>query len=102
MKVVELYYTIGDLCVLLRFGPTAIRQKIKAGEFSPPGADGKPDLGNILNVGGKDIRVPASGVNFWMDKHRMGAVSPVKARNRGELVRKIRQGQTSGLEESHG
>jgi hypothetical protein len=98
VRVCELYYSIADLSTLLRFAEKTLRAKIKAGDFSPPGANGEPDLGNILEISG-ELRVPASGVNHFLDRHRLVYDVGVKARNLGELRRKLGKVQTSGLKE---
>lgn len=94
-RVVELYYSITELTFLLRFSDSTIRKWVKEGAFSPPGEDGLPDFTNILDVGG-DLRVPASGVNFFAGNHPLRRDPGTKARNKAELMRKI------GKEQAHG
>lgn len=82
---------------MLRFSDTFIRKKVKGGEFSPAGADGEPDLTNIIDVDG-DLRVPASGVNLFLRRYSLRYDAGVKARNAGELRRKLGRVQTFGPE----
>lgn len=81
-RVVELYYTVRDLCCLLRYSDTWVKQRIKAGDFG----DG------VLDVSG-DYRVPASGVNAFLDRYKFTGAIPVgtAARTQGELLRKMRR-----------
>jgi hypothetical protein len=86
-RVVEAYYTIGDLAVYLRLSERTVCRKVQEGEFSPGG-----DLSNIKNLAPKgsrpELRIPASGVNWYLDKHPYSPVTPIKARSQGELRRK--------------
>lgn len=80
--IVEKYYTVQQLAWLLEFDAKTIRTKAAAGEFGP----------DVLNIGGKDIRVPASGVHVFTRNHLLAprVEEPVVARSPGELVRKAR------------
>lgn len=86
IRIVEKYYAVRELAFLLGFSETYIRIRIKSGEFSP---SGNP-MENIVEVG-SDIRVPASGVVFWLQKHplKSAAGMGVAARSPGELRRKL-------------
>lgn len=103
-RVVEAYYTIGDLAVYLRLGERTICRKVQAGEFSPGG-----DLSNIKNLAPDgqrpELRIPASGVNWYLDNHPYSPVTPIKARSQGELRRKAGRFspvQTFGPKECNG
>lgn len=78
--VLELYYSVRELAFLLRFGETTIRRWLKEKQFGP--------LDLVLDVAG-DIRVPASGVNEFTKAHPLKYDLGVRARNRGELLRKL-------------
>jgi len=81
MRVAEFFYSQTDLAVLFRRTPKTILAKIKAGEFGP----------GVIQDGG-DYFVPASGVNLFVEQHRIFAeptVEPVPARTLGELRRKL-------------
>lgn len=96
MKVVEMYYTVPDLCFLLRFSDSYIRRQIKAGQFGPREA--------IVQIGDGQLRIPASGVNFFLAQHAMEPPAGIAARSLGELRRKVaaeRAVQTSGAEEAN-
>lgn len=90
-RAVELYYSITELTFLLRFSDSTIRQWIKAGRFSPPSemSSGQPDFSNILDVQG-DIRVPASGVQWFIQNNPLRRDPGTKARNKAELMRKLK------------
>lgn len=87
-RIVELYYSISELCFLLRFSDSTIRKRVKDGDFSTPGEDGLPDRSNILDVQG-DLRVPASGVNWFLSQNALRSDPGTKARNKAELARKL-------------
>lgn len=81
--IVECYYTVQQLAWMLQFDRKTILEWVRAGKF---GAD-------CLNVEGKDVRVPASGVRFWELNHRIQLaeardLAPIVARTLGELKRK--------------
>lgn len=89
-SVVELYYSISELCCIYRFSDKTVRDWVKSGRFSPPGPDEKPDLTNILDIGG-DLRVPASGCLYFQANHPLKYDLGIRARNAGEMRRKIKQ-----------
>lgn len=74
--VVEMHYTVPEICLLIRKASNYVRRKIKAGEF-----------GAAFFIDG-DYIVPASGVNLFLQRHRLEAIG-VKARSEGELRRKL-------------
>ena len=76
-RVVEMHYSVAEVALLLRFTPQWVRERAKAGAF-----------GRCFDIDG-DIRVPASGVNEFLESHPLGAPPGVKARNEGELRRKL-------------
>jgi|GEM_PF-1253740 len=90
MRPVELFYSVSELAILLRFSDATVRRWVKEGRFSPPGEDGKADLSNCLEIG-QDIRVPASGVQFFCAHNPLKYDLGIKARNKGELIRKLKQ-----------
>lgn len=94
-RVVELYYTVAELAFLLRFSEPTIRQRIRDGKFSPPGENGAPDFSNIKDLEG-DLRIPASGVNWYLSQHPFKYDLGVKAVNTAELRRRIRKKEDNG------
>jgi hypothetical protein len=103
-RVVELYYSVAELSLLLRFSEKKVREWVKEGKFSSKGDDGAPDFSNIVEIAG-ELRVPASGVSLFLENHRLVYDMGVKARNRAELKRKLQSRtavQMSGLEEKNG
>jgi hypothetical protein len=119
----ETYFTLGEIQARLPFSEKSIREKVKRGEFSPPGADGQPDLSNILFDG--VFLVPLSGLEHYRVTHAMsvdglvssvvsarlrspaparpGFSSGIRARSIGEARRKLLQtpGANNG-EVTHG
>lgn len=92
MKVCQAYYRVADLVVLLRFSDSYIRRQIRAGEFGP--------RKDIISTDGGELRIPATGVNFFLERHSFEPPNGVQARTPGELKRKLKQQevQTPGHE----
>lgn len=114
---VERYFKVADLAARLDLSPKVIRGALARGEFSPPSAATAPDpdCSNIIDLGG-DVRVPLSGVLFFLAGRRWPALpracaavasmvseprvffadaaleEPVSARSVGELRRKASNG----------
>lgn len=80
IKPIEKYYTVQQLGWLLELDAKTIRLKAHAGAFGDA----------VLNLEGKDLRVPASGVNAYLENQRVFPrdVEPIAARSVGELRRK--------------
>lgn len=109
----ERYFKVGDVAARLDVSPKVIRAALARGEFSPPSfrTAPEPDCSNIVDLGG-DLRVPLSGVLFYLAARRWPALpracaavadmvseprvfladaeleEPIAARNAGELRRK--------------
>jgi hypothetical protein len=94
MKAVEMYYSIEQVALLVGLSTKTIGVKMHAGEFGR----GVVNLGSDA-PGGADYRIPASGVNAWLESRRLfstGEPLPgVSARSIGELRRKVRAGLAS-------
>jgi hypothetical protein len=81
---VEKYYSVAETACLLGFSEKFVRGRLKAGEF--PGAVAIE----------KDIRIPASAINGWLQEHELRGPeevvsrSGVFARSKGELRRRLR------------
>lgn len=84
-RAVEKYYTVAEVALLLSLHPNTVRERIKARDFG----DGVIDLGTEAS---SDFRIPASGVNFFVDSRRIfsAEILPIAARNESELRRKWR------------
>jgi hypothetical protein len=83
MRVVEKFYSVAEVALLLSLCTKTVLDKIKAREL---GAD-------VVNVGSElrpDYRVPASGLNAWLAARRLFREPGIAARNPGELRRKAR------------
>lgn len=88
MKVVEKYYTVQEICLLLGLSDRYVRQQIHDGGFGPTDA--------ILLVD-RSLRVPASAVNEFLRGHKLRPEPGVAARTPAELKRKV---QTLGEEKN--
>lgn len=87
MRVVEKYYSVGELALLLAVCKKTVLRRIEAQEFG----------NQVVNLGASDerpdYRVPASGVNGYLERRRLfseGSEPGVAARSVGELRRKSR------------
>jgi len=81
MRVVEKFYSVAELTLLLSMCAKTLLERIKAGDL---GAD-------VVNLGTDqrpDYRVPASGVNAWLAARRVFLEPGIAARSTGELRRK--------------
>jgi hypothetical protein len=76
-RLVEMHYTVKEIATLIRKGEHWVRAAMKAGQF---GAD-------VFYIKG-DYVAAASGVNAFLDRHRLPAMGTA-ARNEGELRRKL-------------
>lgn len=65
------YFTLAEVQARLPFSEKVIRAKMKRGEFSPPGADGLPDLSNILFDG--CFLIPLSGLEYYRTTHALSS-----------------------------
>ena len=87
-RVVEKYYSARELGVLLGFSKDFFADLAKAGEFTLTVAD--QVVIQPLELGG-ELRIPASAVNAWLARHPYRYDAGIKARNAGELRRKLRK-----------
>jgi len=86
-RIVEMYYTPADLAALWRFSVRKISDMCKRGDFTVKAHDGTVTA-EPMEIAG-EIRIPASGINHYAATHPYTYNLGVKARNRGELMRKI-------------
>lgn len=78
----ELYYTVQQTSLLLALCDKTVIQKLKAGDLGR-------DVVNLGSMVRPDYRIPASGINSYLDGHRVFSfLNPVAARTEGELRRK--------------
>ena len=110
---VERYFKVADIAARLDVSPKFVRGALARGDFSPPteATAPRPDCSNIVDLGG-DLRVPLSGVLYFLASRRWGSLpracaavaglvseprvfcadamlpEPVAARSVGELRRK--------------
>lgn len=81
-RAIEMYYSVSSVSLLVELHPKTVVEKMKLGEFGQ----------GVVNVGGEqrpDYRIPASGINGWLESRRVFAEQPVVARSVGELRRKV-------------
>ena len=82
MRAVEKFYSVAEVSLLLSLCTKTVLEKIKA-----------RDLGeDVVNLGSElrpDYRVPASGINAWLDSRRIFSEPGIAARSTGELRRKV-------------
>ena len=83
MAAVEMYYTVGEVSLLLRLHERTVRERIHAREFGA----------GVVNLGGEraDYRIPASGINAYLDRRRIFVEDEpgIVGRSIGELRRKV-------------
>ena len=85
-RVVEKYYSPSELSGLIGFAEKFWRERAKAGEFTLV-IDGEV-VCQPLDISG-ELRIPATAVNAYLVKHPYRYDAGVKARNAGELRRKL-------------
>ena len=83
MKAVEKFYSVAECALLLSLCDKTVIGKLKAREFGA----------GVVNVGSEvrpDYRVPASGLNAWLESRRVFCEAPgISARTETELRRKV-------------
>ena len=82
MKAVEKFYSVQESALLLSLGDKTVVAKMKAGDFGT----GVVNLGSVLRP---DYRIPASGLNAYLDARRVLPQIGIAARTTGELRRKV-------------
>lgn len=85
-RVVEKYYSPSELSCLIGFADKFWRERAKAGEFTLTIDD--EVVCQPLEIGG-ELRIPATAVNAYLVKHPYRYDAGIKARNAGELRRKL-------------
>lgn len=84
MRAVEKYYSVAETALLISLCTKTVIVKLKAHEFGE----------EVVNLGSEqrpDYRIPASGINAWLESRRVFSFSTdtgVAARTPGELRRK--------------
>lgn len=82
MKAVEKFYSVAEVGLLLGLCTKTVLRKLKAKEFGDQVVD-------LATNGRPDYRVPASGVNAYLESHRVFTEPGITARSVGELRRKV-------------
>lgn len=75
----ECYITVAQAAFLIQFSERFVRDRIKENAFGP---------GSVFVIG-NDVRIKASALNAWMEKHEYQQAPGIFARNEGELRRKV-------------
>jgi hypothetical protein len=102
---VEKYYSVAETCLLLGFCDKWVRDQVRAGAFDPPSTE--PEAAEVVMIG-KDIRIPASGINRFLGRHALRTAGEVIAgqgvfaRSPGELKRKCRRLDSSSSRKEEG
>jgi hypothetical protein len=87
-RVVEKYYSPRELFYLLGFSPEFWRDKCKAGELTLRTGAPARVVSEPVEIAG-ELRIPASAVNAFLGARRFFYDVGIKARNTGELRRKL-------------
>lgn len=82
----ELHFSIGQVGLIFGMGDTWVRERVNAGDF-----------GEVLDLNGS-VRIPASGIKDYADSHKRVYSIEIKARNKGELRRKMRKPEAGRLD----
>ena len=85
-RVLEKYYSPKELSTLLGFSAGFFRDRAQAGDFTL--AVNGAVVCEPLEIAG-ELRIPASAVNAWLALHPYRYDAGIKARNAGELRRRI-------------
>jgi len=84
MRAVEKFYSVAETALLLSLCTKTVIEKLKA-----------RDLGSdVVNLGSElrpDYRIPASGINAWLESRRVFLEPGIAARSTGELRRKAQR-----------
>ena len=88
-RVVEKYYSARELGYLLGFNEQFWRQAAQAGDLTLVDDSGAVIAQPALVAG--ELRIPASAVNAYLARRPYRYDAGVKARNKGELLRKLNQ-----------
>lgn len=83
MRVVEKFYSPGEIGFLVTLTAETIVKKLKAGEF------GREQIVNLGSAERPDYRIAASVVNAWLASRNVFTEPGVAARSTGELRRKV-------------
>ncbi len=84
MRAVEKFYSVAETALLLSLCTKTVIEKLKARSFGV----------EVVNLGSEarpDYRIPASGINAWLESRRVFSFSQdagIAARSTGELRRK--------------
>lgn len=81
MRAVEKFYSVEETALLLSLCTKTVLRQLKARELGD----------EVVNLGSEerpDYRIPASGINAWLNRRRVFSELGIAARTPGELRRK--------------
>lgn len=81
MRAVEKYYSVSETALLLSIHTNTVKTHLHAGNFGG-------ECVNIASDARPDYRIPASGINAWLERRRVLTEPGIAARTVGELRRK--------------
>lgn len=84
--VVEKYYSMNELTLLIGFGEKFWRHRCRNGELTL--TQGDVVISEPVEIAG-ELFAPASGVNAYLAQHPYRYDAGVRARNKAELQRKL-------------
>lgn len=90
-RPLEKYFSPRELCYLLGFADKFWRERAQAGDFTLTTADDRGNQVTVcepLEIAG-ELRIPQTGVNAWLARHPYRYDAGIRARNAGELRRKL-------------
>lgn len=85
-KVVEKYYSPLELSLQVGFGKQFWRERCQSGDLTLTVDD--VVIAEPLEISG-ELLIPASAVNAFLARHKYQYDAGIKARNKGELMRKL-------------
>lgn len=81
MKALDMHYTVQEVALLLRVSAKTVIRKLRARELGE-------DIVNLGTEQRPDYRIPAAGVNAYLDRNKIFTEPGIAARSIGELRRK--------------
>jgi hypothetical protein len=76
----QVYYPIAEIGARLAYTKKWVTRRVQAGDFGP--------IADVIQVG-KDIRVPQSGIDFFIEGHPYKRDAATLMRNKALLARRL-------------
>lgn len=77
----QVYYSIAEIAARLDYTKKWVTRKVQAGEFGP--------VSDVVQIG-KDIRVPQSGVDLFVESHPYKRDAATLMRNKALIDRRLK------------